>query len=227
MIFLIPNLVISFFIFLFCLYQWARDDFILLRKNVTLEQVFNYAFTNVWIMLLGARILYVFFHPSLRYINPLIFFIFIYFPGLSMTGAIIGALVFLFFISRKKNIPRGRLYDIFSLSFLPGIITSITLSQIASLIFIRKVSFVMIGATIAFLITSIIFSLIFKKDKAKDGTITISTLSIFSAVSILERVFMTVDKKSLLLDKDTIILGILLLLSIVLLIRQKVMRRKR
>ncbi|HSW87989.1 MAG TPA: prolipoprotein diacylglyceryl transferase family protein [Candidatus Saccharimonadales bacterium] len=227
MIFFIANLVISFFISLFSLYSWAKDDFILLRKNITLEQIFNYAFINVWVMLLSARIFYVFFNPSLRYINPLIFLIFIYFPGLSLTGGIIGSLIFLFFLSRKKNVPRGRLYDIFALAFLSGLVCNIFLSQVVSLIFLKKISLVMIAAMVVFLIISIIFSVIFKKDTAKDGTIAISTVSLFSLVSILEKVFTTVNKKSLLLDKECIILVILLLINAILLIRQSIVRRKR
>lgn len=227
MFFFIPNLVISFFIFLFGLYQWAKDDFILLRKNISLDQIFNYAFTNVWVMLLFARIFYVFFNPSLRYINPLVFLIFIYFPGLSLTGSVIGALIFLFFISRKKNVPRGRIYDIFSLAFLPALICNIVLMQIASLIFIKKVSFVMIGIALVYLVVSIIFSMLFKKDKTKDGTITINTIGVFSIVSILEKVFLTVNKKALLLDKDVIVLIILFIISLILFLKQTAVRRKR
>ncbi|HSW97940.1 MAG TPA: prolipoprotein diacylglyceryl transferase family protein [Candidatus Saccharimonadales bacterium] len=227
MIFFIPNLIISFFIFLFNLYSLAKDDFILLRKNITLEQVFNYAFINVWVALLSARIFYIFFNPSLRYINPLIFLIFIYFPGLSLTGGVIGTLIFLFFLSRKKNVPRGRLYDIFSLAFLPALVCSIFLSQMISLIFLKSVSLVMIGVMVTFLIISIIFSVIFKKDTTKDGTLAISTLSLFSLVSILEKVFLTANKKSLFFDKECIILVILLLISAILLIKQSTARRKR
>lgn len=227
MFFFIPNLVISFFIFLFGLYQWTKDDFILLRKNISLEQVFNYAFTNVWVMLLFARIFYVFFNPSLRYINPLIFLIFIYFPGLSLTGSVIGALIFLFFISRKKNVPRGRLYDIFSLSFLPALVCNITLMQVVSLIFIKKVSVIMIITALVYLIVSIIFSILFKKDKTKDGTIAINTIAVFAVVSILEKVFITANKKALLLDKDVIILVILFVISVILFLKQTAVRRKR
>jgi phosphatidylglycerol:prolipoprotein diacylglycerol transferase len=135
MIFFITNLFICFFIFLFCLYLLARDDFILLRKSITLEQIFNYAFISALIALLSGRIMYVFFHPSLQYLNPLIFLIFIYFPGISVVGAIIGVIIFLFFISRKKKVPRGRIYDVFSLSFLTAFASNLIITQLFSVIF--------------------------------------------------------------------------------------------
>src|SRR5438270_6523068 len=116
--FIVLIILFCFFIALFCIYLLSRDDFILLRKNITLEQVFNYAFVSLAVGILSARIVYVLLHPSLRYLNPLVFLIFPYFPGLSTIGGVIGVMIFLLAVSRKKKIPKGRLYDIFSLSFL-------------------------------------------------------------------------------------------------------------
>lgn len=227
MMFFFINLLISFFIFLFCLYLFSKDDFILLRKNVTLEEMFNYAFVNGLIALSSARVFYIIFHPAWKYLNPLIFLIFIYFPGLSLTGAVIGTLIFLFFLSQRKKIPRGRIYDIFSLSFLPAVVFNIIFSQVLMVLLTRKFSLIILGVAAIFLVVFIIATIIFRKDKAKDGVISSLIMSIFAVLFILNIFIPIHTKKSILLDKEAIILAMLFLLGIILFVRQKILRRRR
>src|SRR5258708_3079881 len=227
MIFILINLIFSFFIFLFCLHLFSKDDFVLLRKNVTLEQIFNYAFLGMLISLFFARVFYVLFHPALQYLNPLIFLIFIYFPGLSLTGSVVGMCVFLFFLSQKKKIPRGRVYDIFSLAFLPALVSNIILQQLFNEIITKKFSFILLLLACVFLVFFIVFSLLFQKDKAKDGSISILTMIIFSLAFLVEGIIAAPDKKSLLFNKDVIILVLLFLTNIILFMKQKLRRRGR
>lgn len=227
MIFFISNLSISFFIFLFCLYLFSRDDFILLRKNVSLEQIFNYAFISAGIGIISGRIFHVFFHPSLQYLNPLVFLIFIYFPGISVIGSVIGVLIFLFFISRKKKIPRGKIYDIFALSFLPAFASNILIMQLFELFFVKKISVLALCLSLFLFMFSLILAIIFQKGRTKDGIIGTITFICFSFVLFFEDIFMIKNKRNIFFDKEIIVLFILLLVGIFLFIQQKIGRRKR
>lgn len=110
--------LVSLIVFLFCLYQLTRDDFVFLRKNVSVEQMFNLTFLGLPIVLLFARIFYVVGHPSWHYLNPLVFFILPYFPGLSLPGGIVGALLFMHLFTRKGKMPQERVIDVLLLAFL-------------------------------------------------------------------------------------------------------------
>lgn len=109
-------LLISFFIFLFPVFLLSRDDIIFIRKDVTTERVFNIAFILFAVSILFARIFYVISNPNLDFLNPLVFFLFPYFPGLSLAGGAGGGILFLLILSKFKKLPSGRLFDIFSIS---------------------------------------------------------------------------------------------------------------
>ena len=95
--FFILVLLVCLLLFLGSLYFLASDDLVLLRKDTSLERVFDMALVMTFSSLLSARILYVVLNPGPGFLNPLVFFLFPYFPGLSLTGALIGAL-FAFFL---------------------------------------------------------------------------------------------------------------------------------
>ena len=109
---------ITLLIFLFTSYELSKEDFIFLRKGITTDDIFNITFLALPIALLGARLVYVLLHPSWRYLNPLIFFVVPYFPGLSIIGGIIASWLFVWYYAKNKKYPRGRILDIFGISFL-------------------------------------------------------------------------------------------------------------
>lgn len=111
-------LTLSFLTFLFVLHILSREDWVLMRKNVTLEQLFNIAILTCFSGLLFARIFYVAFNPSWKYLNLLVFFLVPYFPGLSLSGGIIGALLFLLYYSKLKKFPFDRVADLLSIVLL-------------------------------------------------------------------------------------------------------------
>jgi len=116
--FLIFVLLTCFFIFLFSLYLLSRDDFVFIRKDVTTEKVFNIAFVMFFVAIFSSRILYVILNPSSNFLNPLVFFLFPYYPGLSLVGGVAGGALFLLVLSKRKRLLFGRLLDFFSVSFL-------------------------------------------------------------------------------------------------------------
>ena len=79
---------------------------------MTLEVLFNVAFYTMGVGLLSARIVYIVLHFSFGFLNPLVFFLFPYFPGLSLTGGVVGGAVFVLLYKRKR-FPTGRIFDFF------------------------------------------------------------------------------------------------------------------
>jgi len=118
---LILVILLCFFIFLFALFVLTRDDFVLIRKDVTLDVVFNISFVAFAVSLTSSRILYVILNPSSDFLNPLVFLLFPYFPGLSLLGAVAGGVLFLVIICKQLKLPIGRLIDYFSISFLSSL----------------------------------------------------------------------------------------------------------
>src|SRR3989344_6058385 len=98
---LILVILLCFFIFLFALFVLTRDDFVLIRKDVTLDVVFNISFVAFAVSLTSSRILYVILNPSSDFLNPLVFLLFPYFPGLSLLGAVAGRVLFLVIICKQ------------------------------------------------------------------------------------------------------------------------------
>lgn len=109
--------IFCFLVFLFCLYSLGNDDLVMLRKNVTAEKIFNLAFLLGFVFLLFARIFYVAFNFRPGFLNPLVFFLFPYFPGLSLMGGVVGTIIFLSIFTAKK-LPGQRFFDLYALCFL-------------------------------------------------------------------------------------------------------------
>ncbi|MCL5746717.1 MAG: hypothetical protein M1277_00325 [Patescibacteria group bacterium] len=62
--------------------------------------------------------IYAILHLDHNFLNPFVFFLFPYFPGFSLFGALVGAFVFIFVYFKPPKNPRLRLLDFFSASFL-------------------------------------------------------------------------------------------------------------
>ncbi len=114
-------LIICLVVFLFTLYTFSHDDFILLRRDVSMDQVFNLALIASALSLLSSRVFYVLMHPKPVFLNPLGFIIFPYFPGLSFIGGIVGGLILFIILLRRRGFPTGRIFDFFSISFLSAL----------------------------------------------------------------------------------------------------------
>lgn len=114
-------LILSFLFSLFIVYMLSREDYTLMRKNITLEDMFNLSFLGIAGCLLISRIFFVLFHWKRLYSNPLAFLLIPYFPGLSFPGGILVGMLLLLIISRKRKMPWGRLLDIFTLAAFFGI----------------------------------------------------------------------------------------------------------
>jgi len=217
--FFILVLLFCFSIFLFFLHFICRDDFILLRKDISLESVFNLAFITSAVALFTARLFYVFYHPSANFLNPLFFFLFPYFPGLSLSGGILGGGVFLFFFSRVKKMPSGRLFDFFSSAFLSslpiGLLGYYLLSK-ANLI-----SSGVLSSLFSYFMLFLIFSFYLLpkqlKGRFSDGTLGFIFLLSFSLISIINLLF----SKSFYIGIETLVFFLILIFSSYFLVKKE------
>jgi len=222
--FFIIVLLICLFVFLYCVYLLANDDFIFLRRDVTMERLFNIVFLGSLFSLFFARLFYGF-HAKSVLANPFVFLLFPYFPGLSLVGGVLGAVVvFLFLATRKKNsLPLGRMADFFSIAFL----VTLPVGFLGYFMFAENgFSAVAAGSlVITYLILFIIFlrfllpSLL--NGKLKEGTITCLVLILFSGISLVSNLFPKINILDFLRNFDNLMLVVILIASAVFLIKQE------
>lgn len=220
--FLIFVILFCFFVFLFVVYLLSKDDFVLIRKDITTERVFNVAFVMFAFSIFSSRLLYVVSNPSWNFVNPLTFLLFPYFPGLSLAGGVGGGVLFLLILLKLKKLPIGRLFDIFSISVLCsfpfGILGYFLLS--GEFIFsIRPiVLFFVYAAAIIFFLK--IFLPRMLGGRFKDGTVGFLYLTFFSIVFFIDNVL---GRGGDMLDMgiEDLVLILMLYTSVVFIIRQE------
>lgn len=223
--FFILVILICLFVFLYCVYLLANDDFIFLRRDVTMEKLFNIIFLGGLISLFFARLFYGLFYAKNILLNPFVFLLFPYFPGLSMLGGVLGAgVVLLFLATRKKStLPLGRMSDFFSISFL----ITLPIGFLGYFMFSEDgFSVIRAGSSgITYLILFVIFLRFLLPQllngKLKEGTITFLFLICFSIVSLISNVFPKINILDFFKNFENLILIIILFSAIVLLIRQE------
>lgn len=223
--FFIFVLLICFFIFLYCVYVLSSDDFIFLRKDVTMEKLFNIIFLGSLISLFFARVFYGLSHGGNIFSNPLVFLLFPYFPGLSLLGGVVGAgTVFLFLKTRKNNpLPLGRISDFFSIAFL----ISFPIGFLGYFLFSNE-SFSTIKSVSQGIVYMILFLVFLKffhprllSGKFKEGTISYLFLIFFSLVSLFSNALPKINVLSYITNFENIIFVSLFILSTAMLIRQE------
>lgn len=180
---------ITLLIFLFTTYELSKEDFIFLRKGITTDDIFNTIFLGLPIALLGGRLVYVLLHPSWRYLNPLIFFVVPYFPGLSIIGGIIASWLFLLYYTKKKKYPYARILDILGISFLVAFSIGIFLQAGAT--FLSSKSLALVDSARGFVgIAIFIFLLLqFLKSRWIEGSFLWFSLVVYSFLALVSTLF--------------------------------------
>lgn len=172
-------LIFSCIGFLFCAYSLSQDDFLFVRKNIALESVFNTLFIVLFSSLLFARIVYVIFHFKTVFLNPLGFFLFPYFPGLSLVGALIGGILIGSGICMNSKIPTTRFLDIVSLSFLCAYSIFYFPLWFSYAALIGHFKIVYLVAMIFYIDLFVVLLRVYLKYILKDGSITSLTIFLF------------------------------------------------
>jgi hypothetical protein len=218
--------IISFIVFLFVLYLLSREDFVFLRRNVSLEEIFNITFLTSIVALLVARIAYVAFHPKIGYFNPLVFFLIPYFPGLAVTGGIVGSIIFLWFITRKKKFPTGRIFDVFSLSYFFAFSVYVVLQGSIQLVTRHfLLGGIAAGLGIIAFFLAVLLSRLFAASTWRDGSICLWTITFVSLVSLVSEMLSILDQKKVTLNPEGIIFVLLLLFALIFAVKGRVMGR--
>lgn len=212
-------LIICFLIFLYVVYYLSHDDFVILRSNVPMERIYNVAFLFAGVTLFFSRLFYVIFNPQNIFLNPLGFLLFPYFPGLSLSGALLGGFIFLLAYLKLRNLPKGRLFDFFSAGFLiaypVGLLgyfllngTKLSQSFVLSFILILVLLFIFVRFLLPFALSG----------KLKDGSLGIIFLFSFSGVSFLINAILS---RGFSLSGENIIFLAITFLSLIPLVKQE------
>ncbi len=223
--FFILILVISFTFFLYKLYHLANDDYVLVKKNIPLKDIFNAAIVIILISLLISRIFYVAFNPESVFFSPLGFLLFPYFPGLSLTGGVIGAITAAFIYSKMKKFPQDRFFDFLAMSFIFTLpfgwfgymFLSSSFTQGA---FIRLILYIIIFLTFNFYLTPRSVNL-----ELREGTKYTLFLIVFSLTSLLGNAVDNPGVDAFISNKENFVLLVIFLGSAVLLIKKEIIRR--
>lgn len=218
--FYIIILIISLFNFLFCLHVVTKDDFLLLRKNITREKLFNLTFILAFVMLFFARVFYVIFNFNKSFLNPLVFLLFPYFPGLSFSGGLLLGIIFIWYFAKNKKMPLGKLFDFFMLSFLSCL--PIAFLGLYILEGSQRIIFHLVLSVLFFLIF-IFFMKFFlpRVGTSKDGSLGIYILFAISILQIIENLFFETRKISIHLNKDALVFIALVIFSLCLVIKRR------
>lgn len=195
------TLLVSFFI----LYLLSRNDFVLVRQNVSLTEVFNLTISGAIFAGIMSRVFYVFDTNSWNLFNPLVFFHIIKVPGLSVFGFYITMAVWVYLqLKKQKALPR--IFDIISLSFSSVILFSLLIPYFqVPIYFIQLAIFV-----IALVLTAILFKMN-RAYKLKDGSIT---FLIFFLVSLQNFILAILFGKNLSLSPTFYLSFIIMVLSL-------------
>lgn len=218
-------LVPTFFVFLFCLYVLSHDDFVFLRKNISLEQIFNIALLSIAAGFFGARFVYVTSHFNPQFLNPLVFLLFPYFPGLSLTGGVLSSILFIVFYSIRHKISTARLLDFVSSSMLVSLAFGFFSFALFEFIVKKNVNLINILLPVCYIALSFIFFLYFlprlRSGELQEGSIGLLFLISFSLISFIEELLSKTNKVLFFLSIEGVISIIVFLISLILLIKQE------
>lgn len=172
-------LAVSLIICFFILFIISRQDFVLLRQNISLAQIFDLSSVVFISAFIFGRIFLVVNDFNFQLLNLLTFFNIFKFEGINSLGFFAGGAVATYFsVKSRKALPR--IFDIFSISFFP---LFIFLSVARKAVF----STVPIPAAIIFL-SILIFSFLVRshyKYILKDGNISFVFLFLLTAETIV------------------------------------------
>lgn len=203
----------------------ASDDYVLIKKNISLEEIFNAAFVCSLFALFFARLFYVIFNFSSNFLNPLVFLILPYFPGLSLIGGILGGCVSLFIYSRRKKFPIKRVFDFFTVAVL----FAIPFGLIGYIIFSglhTQGQFVRLGLFTLLLI----FTNFYLYPKAhsleiKDGSLSMIFVIFYSLISLLANSVDNSGFRNFIENKENFVQIGILISGIILILKQEILGR--
>jgi prolipoprotein diacylglyceryltransferase len=209
-------------IFLYSLWRLVKDDYVFIRKGISLEQSFDIAFITLWISLFFSRLFDTLFHYQSNK-NIFLQFFSLNEGGFSLVGAIIGGVIALFIIGKYKRIPLGRVSDFFTLSAL----FAFPVGYLGSALFVERAQLLYTFLNAVLFLLLLIFFVQFLKPKLmsrtlKEGTLSIMFLIFFSIITLLSTLLSSLQNlQGYILNPATITTIVLLIFSVVLYFREE------
>lgn len=207
--------------YLFCVYAFGKDDFVLYKKNIGLEQIYNFIFVQIFVGLIFARVFYILFHPSVRFINPLVFLAFPYVPGLSLAGGIIGGILSILLIPRRKKAPKKRLIDLSAVAICITISIGFLVAFVFHLISKSKQMPIDLLFTFTFFVFFVILLRLFVRTIVKEGSVGLLFIAVFSLLMISFNIMKKTQPLIWILGRDELLLVGLLVISSFLFVAQE------
>lgn len=212
-------LVICFFVSLFVLYTQSLDDFILLRKNITLEKTFDIALLTILAGLFLGRVFYAVFNFDSLFLNPLVFLAFPRYEGFSLLGGIVGGILSLLYQTMPKKLPSAHLIDLFSLSLLLALPFGFLGTFISEIMLRKQAMFLLLIEGALYQALAIFFMFLFKRSKLKDGSLAVLFLIAFSIISLAFNIFENLGKG--IISSENVSLAVFGLISLVFFAKQE------
>lgn len=171
-------LLIAGFISFFILHSLSKDDFVLIRKNISPFQMFDLAILALVVSFICGRLFYVFDTRNIEIVHILRFFYILKFGGFSFIGAIIGFNVGVFLLFRGKSAFK-RMFDMYSISFFPIFLFSVFITPASNY------KTILIGILVPILLVAfLLFLKVHKEYKLRDGSISALTLLFVSGLCL-------------------------------------------
>lgn len=208
--------IICFLIFIFTIYLLCKDDYILIRKNISMEQVFDFAFLGALMGLILSGII-TFFAGNLRIPQP-----FSLFSGFtySLTLFFFSSFLSFYIIGKNKKYPLGRMIDYVSISYL----SALPLWYLLNTFFLKSPSiFIFLGLGIFYSFTGLLFWKYLlpgiNKNKLREGTVSSFFMTLFAAAGLLSSVLLRIIDKKFTISLEDILLLLILIAGITIIIR--------
>lgn len=203
----------AFLVFLYCLYKLVKDDYVFIRKNVSIEQIVDMAFIALWIGLIFSRIFSMIVHP-LPNQNLILGFFSLQAHDFSSVSFFLGSTIGLYILGKYKKLPIERLFNTFTVSFS----VALPIGLLIYLISLRDYQLLVIFINVI-LYGGFAYILIkYLKNKYLIFSLFFFLISIGDST-----VLQYLNHKSF-ITTDNIIIVILFLLSLGLLIKQRITR---
>ena|ERR1700722_11765475 len=208
-------------LFLYSLYRLVKDDYVFIRKGISLEQSFDIAFITLWVSLFTARLFYLIFNShsvSVVFYN----FFNLKIGDFSLTGAVIGGTIAIYLVGKYKKLPLGRLCDFLSLSFL----YTLPLVFLANSFFVAKnvLLSMFLDAVIYFVLLLFFVQFLYPKilnRTLKEGTLSLLFLLLFSIIALTTTLLVSLKNIQSFISPENFVLVLLFIVSLILLIKQE------
>jgi len=166
--------IIFFSICLFLTYALSRNDFVLLRKNISITQMFDYFFIFSLVSFIFARTFFIVDEKLYFYFYPLNFLHVFKLIGVSIYGFFIGFAILLFTLTLLKRIV-ARVSDIFLISLIPMYLLSFFLRDYGAY---KLIIYVLITIFIISILS--LFIKFYNEYRLKDGSISLIIVFLLS-----------------------------------------------